>query len=249
MFYGNHKWPFHLIDFTWVEIPSAFINLKVTNVMHDVLKTQTLKWSAVSLQVLKKSVLLMPLFSSLKGLQFKIKPQMHHLSHANSALFVPLLPSPGFQVLIGKSEMFLHRSDCRKRGSDTSECQNERGHVEDSQQLWRVIPSDFRNKKTAGRDHTEDKWLQQQACGDGIFSKTGGRLSATQTWCWEDERLVFSYCVSLNSAVFYKGQGQRMQRFKRKLAITDTQENDCLRQLPPWNWKTLPESEWSWHGV
>lgn len=32
MFYWNHKWPFHLIDFTWVEIPSAFIKLKVTNV-------------------------------------------------------------------------------------------------------------------------------------------------------------------------------------------------------------------------
>lgn len=49
MFYWNHKWPFHLIDFTWVEIPSVFIKLKVTNVMHDVLKTQTPKWSTVSL--------------------------------------------------------------------------------------------------------------------------------------------------------------------------------------------------------
>lgn len=58
-------------------------------------------------------------------------------------------------------------------------------------------------------------------------------------------KVVLSDCVSLNSAVFYKGQGRRRQTFKRKLAITDTQENDCLRQLPPWDWKTLPESEWS----
>lgn len=99
--------------------------------------------------------------------------------------------------------------------------QSKRGHVGDSWQLWQVIPFDFRNTKTAGGDHKEDKWLktepfwlEQQACGDGIFSATGGRLSAKQTRCWEDERVVFSYCVSLSSVLFYKGRGQRMQTLR-----------------------------------
>lgn len=58
---------------------------------------------------------------------------------------------------------------------------------------------------------------------------------------------VCSYCVQLSSVLFYKGQGQRMATFKRKLAITDTRENDRLCQLPPWNWEMRPEaSERSW---
>lgn len=71
---------------------------------------------------------------------------------------------------------------------------------------------------------------------------------ANQTPCWKDDRVVFSHCVSSSSVLFYTRQGQMMRTFNRKLAITDTQEDDGLGRLPPRNWKTLPESGWSWRN-